>query len=91
MSVAAAIASASVRAVRFGGCFRPSRCSICWKRSRSSAMSIMSGEVPMIGTPFFSRSRASFSGVCPPNWTMTPHGFSTWTISSTSSSVSGSK
>ena len=54
-------------------------------------MSIMSGEVPMIGTPFFARSRASFSGVCPPYWTMTPKGFSTWTISSTSSSVSGSK
>ena len=54
-------------------------------------MSIMSGEVPMIGTPYFSRSRASLSGVCPPYWTMTPQGFSTWTISSTSSSVSGSK
>ena len=42
---------ASVRAVRFGGCRSSSRCSICWKRSRSSAMSIMSGDVPMIGTP----------------------------------------
>ena len=54
-------------------------------------MSIMSGEVPMIGTPYFSRSRASLSGVCPPYWTITPNGFSMWTISSTSSSVSGSK
>ena len=40
-------------------------------------MSIMSGVVPMIGTPNFSRSRASLSGVWPPNWTITPHGFST--------------
>jgi hypothetical protein len=32
----------------------------------------MSGVVPMMGTPFFSRSRASLSGVCPPYWTMTP-------------------
>ena len=50
------------------------RWSICWKRSRSSAMSIMSGVVPMIGTPFVSRSRASLSGVCPPYCTITPHG-----------------
>ena len=48
------------------------RTSSCWKRSRSSAMSIMSGVVPMIGTPFFSRSRASLSGVWPPYWTITP-------------------
>jgi hypothetical protein len=33
----------------------------------------MSGEVPMIGTPLASRSRASLSGVWPPNWTMTPN------------------
>ena len=85
------MAASSVRAVRLGGCRSASRCSSCWKRSRSSAMSIMSGEVPMIGTPLASRSRASLSGVCPPYCTMTPHGFSTWTISSTSSSVSGSK
>jgi hypothetical protein len=54
-------------------------------------MSIESGEVPTIGTPARSRSRASFSGVCPPYWTMTPTGFSLATISSTSSSVTGSK
>jgi len=35
----------------------------------------MSGVVPMMGTPFASRSRASFKGVCPPNWTITPEGF----------------
>ena len=66
-----------MRAVRLGGCRNFRRCSICWKRSRSSAISIMSGVVPMIGTPFFSRSRASLSGVCPPYCTMTPMGFST--------------
>ncbi len=51
----------------------------------------MSGEVPMIGTPFFSRSSASFSGVWPPYCTITPTGFSMATISSTSSKVSDSK
>ena len=45
----------------------------------------------MIGTPLASRSRASFSGVWPPYCTITPNGFSLSTISSTSSSVSGSK
>jgi glycosyltransferase involved in cell wall biosynthesis len=35
-----------------------------------------SGEVPMIGTPAASRSRASFSGVWPPYCTMTPSGCS---------------
>ena len=42
-------------------------------------------------TPSFSSARASRSGVCPPSWTTTPNGCSTWTISSTSSRVSGSK
>ena len=28
------------------------------------------GVVPMIGTPSTSKARASFSGVCPPNWTV---------------------
>ncbi len=51
----------------------------------------MSGEVPMIGTPLASRSSASFSGVWPPYWTITPTGFSSSTISSTSSRVSDSK
>ena len=43
-----------------------------------------SGVVPMIGTPCASRARASFSGVWPPNCTMTPLGCSRSTISSTS-------
>ena len=47
--------------------------------------------VQMIGTPFASRSSASFNGVWPPYCTITPSGFSLSTISSTSSSVSGSK
>jgi hypothetical protein len=54
-------------------------------------MSMLSGLVPMIGTPAASRSRRSFSGVWPPYWTITPTGFSLATISSTSSSVTGSK
>jgi hypothetical protein len=32
----------------------------------------MSGVVPMMGTPFASRSRASLSGVWPPYCTITP-------------------
>ena len=43
-----------------------------WKRSRSSARSIASGEVPRIGISARSNAAASFSGVCPPNCTMTP-------------------
>ena len=50
-----------------------------------------SGVVPIIGTPAASSSRASFNGVWPPNWTITPTGFSLSAISSTSSSVTGSK
>ena len=42
------------------------------KRSRSSARSMASGEVPRIGMPAASSARASFSGVWPPNWTITP-------------------
>ena len=45
------------------------------KRSRSSARSIDSGEVPMMGTPAASSARARFRGVWPPNWTMTPMGW----------------
>ena len=56
----------------FFGCRRSSRCRSFWKRSRSSARSIMSGEVPRIGMPAFSSASASFSGVWPPNCTMTP-------------------
>ena len=39
---------------------------------RSSARSIASGEVPRIGISARSSAAASFSGVWPPNWTMTP-------------------
>ncbi|CFP60530.1 Uncharacterised protein [Bordetella pertussis] len=74
-----------------GGWRRPSLFSSFWKRSRSSATSIDSGLVPMMDTPLASSARASFSGVWPPYWTIMPTGFSLWTISSTSSSVSGSK
>jgi hypothetical protein len=77
------------------GCFSPIFCSNCWKRSRSSARSIASGVVPRIGTPASSSACDSFSGVCPPNCTMTPRNspfdISTAQISSTSSAVSGSK
>ena len=54
----------------------PSFSIILRKRSRSSARSIVSGEVPRILTPASASSPAMFSGVWPPNWTMTPSGFS---------------
>src|SRR5207237_724970 len=54
-----------------------------------------SGEVPRIGTLASSRACASFSGVWPPNCTITPSSLplvhSVSMISSTSSAVSGSK
>ena len=54
-------------------------------------MSIESGDVPRIVTPAASSPRVSLSGVWPPSCTITPSGCSRSTISSTSSSVSGSK
>ena len=59
-----------------------------------------SGDVPQIVVPVrrpsgafnqWSRGMASFKGVWPPNWTMTPAGCSASITLSTSSSVSGSK
>ena len=47
--------------------------------------------MPSMGAPAFSRLRARFSGVWPPNCTMIPLGFTAWTMLSTSSRVSGSK
>ena len=44
------------------------------KRSRSSARSTASNGVPRIRQPSASISRASFSGVWPPNWMTTPSG-----------------
>ena len=51
MRSAIASASSAERAMPFSGWRRPSRCSRCWKRSRSSAMSIASALVPRIGMP----------------------------------------
>jgi hypothetical protein len=84
-------ASSGLRAVPFCGWRSPSLSMSAANRSRSSARSIASGVVPKIGTPSSWSGTASFSGVCPPYWTMSPFGFSTCTISSTSSRVSGSK
>ena len=39
-------------------------------------MSIVSGVVPRMFTPAFFRLEARFSGVWPPNWAITPSGFS---------------
>ena len=62
---------------------------------RSSARWIAAGDVPTMVTPASSRPWARPSGVWPPSWQMTPAigpaARSACTISSTSSSVSGSK
>ncbi len=52
---------------------------------------MLSTLVPMIGAPAASRPRARFSGVCPPNCTISPFGFITSQMFSTSSVVNGSK
>ena len=70
---------------------RPSSSSSAPKLGRSSARWIESTGVPSSGTPASASPRASFSGVWPPNWTITPSGCSSSTTPSTSSSVSGSK
>ena len=95
MRAATASASSSERASPLAGCFRFRSTSSFWKRSRSSARSMASGEVPRIGMPAASSAAASFSGVWPPNCTMQPSTVplrcSTRTSSTTSSAVSGSK
>ena len=62
-------ASSGDVAVPLGACGMPRSHSSCEKRSRSSARSIESGDVPMILTPASCSGSASFSGVCPPYWT----------------------
>ena len=59
--------------------------------SLSSARSIFFADVPIILAPYSSKSLAIFKGVCPPNWTKTPSGFSKSIIFATSSKVTGSK
>ena len=73
---AIARASSRVLAIPLSGCGIPSFFIFWRKRSRSSASSIVSTEVPMIFTPASSNSAAMFNGVCPPNWHMMPSGFS---------------
>jgi hypothetical protein len=62
-------------AVPFAGCISGSCSTRAANRFRFSAMSMLSTLVPMIGTPAVSSAFARFSGVCPPNWTITPSGF----------------
>src|SRR5439155_1753777 len=84
-------ASSSERAVAPEAWRSPRSVMSSWKRWRSSARSMASGEVPRIGTPASRRGTASLSGVWPPNWTTTPSGRSFSTMFRTSSSVRGSK
>ena len=59
--------------------------------SLSSAISICSAVVPKVFIPFSFKKLASLIAVCPPNWSITPSGFSFSIIFNTSSSVNGSK
>ena len=59
--------------------------------SLSSASSILSALVPMIFIPLSLKSLASFIAVCPPNWRITPSGFSFSNIAIISSVTNGSK
>ena len=52
---------------------------------------MLSTLVPMIGAPAAASALARLSGVCPPNWTISPFGFMRSQMLSTSSAVSGSK
>ena len=72
-----------------GGCGISSSVQSTFQRSRSSAASIASGDVP--ATSSAGIWPASFSGVCPPSETMIRYGCSAAITLSTSSRVSGSK
>ncbi len=67
------MASSSEVAITPGACGICNSSSSLLKCLRSSARSIDSGEVPIMFTPAAFSGRARFSGVCPPNCTITPH------------------
>ncbi len=95
ISSAIARASSYDVAIPCFGAGSPAAASTRPNAPRSSARWIASGVVPTIGTPASSRPWARPSGVWPPSWQITPAtgpaARSACTISSTSSSVSGSK
>ena len=91
MRRATAQASSTLVAVPLAGEGMPRSSSSLPNSLRSSARSILAGSVPMMGTPRRLSGSARVSGVCPPNCTITPSGFSVSQMLSTSSSVSGSK
>jgi len=91
MRSAISAASAKEVAVALSGWSRPSFSTTSRNSSRSSARAMLPGEVPMMGAPAASRRWARFSGVCPPNCTMTPFGFTRSMMFITSSKVTGSK
>ena len=90
-SRAAERASSAVMTVWPFGRLMPERSSSSSKRSRSSAMSMVSAEEPKIGTLFWAKVLVSLMAVWPPKATTTPMGFSMWMMSITSSGDRGSK
>ena len=72
MRFAISTACSRPRAIPEGGCARPSSSMTFLNRSRSSASSMLCRPVPISGTPALASPCAKFSGVCPPNCTITP-------------------
>ena len=63
MSLATEIACDREVAVPLRGCNKFNLFTTSWNNLRSSALSMSSGEVPMIGTPSCSNFLANFNGV----------------------------
>ena len=95
ISLAIAMASFLLFAIPFLGCLRLIFRSSSLNLFLSSAKSIASGDVPSIGIFDSFNALHNLSGVWPPNCTMIPRRvpfeFYFYDISSTSTSVSGSK
>jgi len=85
------IASSSVKTVEPAGLGIPASSIIASNLFLSSAASTISADVPKILTPISEIALINFIAVCPPNWQITPSGFSFSIISLTSSDVNGSK
>ena len=84
-------ASFTFFAVALEGCFSFNLFTNSWNLSLSSDLSMASTSVPKIFTPFSDKIFANLRGVCPPNWIITPSGFSISIMSKILSAVIGSK
>ena len=88
---AISFASSKELAVPYGAWWICNLFKSCANNSLSSTPSILSYGVPNILTPALANGTAKLIEVWPPNWTITPSGFSWSIIPITSSKVIGSK